>query len=386
MSTPEEKPAGKRVRIGGTVFDVSGMSGQGPRPENQDAFSIDAFEQTGTLAVADGMGGERGGRIAAETALRAVMSAGPIRSQDAARHAVRAADRAVAQAAQENPAERGGMGCALALLSLAPDRGGTPGWIGAYAGDVRILSRSPDGTVRLESRDHTPAFARWEAGEIGMDEITEAEGANRLQRAVGRGGEADATWIPLRPGWTYLLVSDGVSKATRMDELGEAMTAPSADAIVDVIRRKVEERGPDDNYTAVAVRVLPREDDTEPEPAPRRQVDDTEPEPRRRNDLFNPVTPVTSPPRRSALGGLAVFFALAALALAGWALWSGSRARAETASRADLELLRVQVDSLRQRIPATPDSTAAAPDTIADSTAAAVPPTTTAAPAPRTRP
>lgn len=380
MSTPD----GKRVRVGGTVFDLAGMSGQGPRTENQDAYSIDAFEQTGTLAVADGMGGERGGRIAAETALQALLAAGPIRSQDAARHAVRAADRAVAQAAQENPAERGGMGCALALLSLAPDRGGSPGWIGAYAGDVRILSRSPDGTVRLESRDHTPAFARWEAGEIGLDEITEAEGANRLQRAVGRGGEADATWIPVRPGWTYLLVSDGVSKATRMDELGEAMAAPTADAIVEVIRRKVEERGPDDNYTAVAVRVLPREDDTEPEPAPRSAVDDTEPEPRRRNDLFNPVTPVTPPPRRSALGGLALFLALAALGLSGWALWSSSRARAETASRAELLSLRQEVDSLRARVPAVPDTTVAGLDSLPDTIAVPGTPAP-AAPAPRTR-
>ncbi|HEX2091239.1 MAG TPA: protein phosphatase 2C domain-containing protein, partial [Longimicrobiaceae bacterium] len=330
--------AAATVRRDGLLFDIAGFSGQGPRPENQDAFAIEGFESTGTLAVADGMGGERGGRIAADTALRAVLGAGPIRSLDAARHAVRAADRAVAQAAQENVAERGGMGCALALLALAPDRTGGPGWIGAFAGDVRILSRSPDSTVRLESRDHTPAFARWEAGEIGLDEITEAEGANRLQRAVGRGGEADATWIPLRPGWTYLLVSDGVSKATRLDELGEAMAAPGAAAVCEIIRRRVEERGPDDNYTAVAVRIAGREDDTEPEPLPRPRRTDADPQ------VFNSTRPVQPRSRRSPTGALALLLSLAALALAGWTFWSGVQARRDVASRAELRQLRVEVD------------------------------------------
>lgn len=355
----------RSVRHRGLLFELAGFSGQGPRPENQDAMSLDAFEQTGSVAVADGMGGERGGRLAADTALRALLEAGPIRSLDAARHAVRAADRAVAQAAQENVAERGGMGCALALLSLAPDRAGAPGWIGAFAGDVRILSRSPDGTVRLESRDHTPAFARWEAGEIGLDEVTEAEGANRLQRAVGRGGEADATWIPLRPGWTYLLASDGISKATRLDELGEAMSAATVAEVVETIRRRVEERGPDDNFTALAVRMSgggPREDDTEPEPPPRGASAPLAAAPA--DPIFNPATPVSHPTRRSPLGGIALFLSLAALALAGWAAWSGMQAREQAASRGEVARLRAGLDSIRLLVP--PD-TAALP--AADTTA-----------------
>jgi serine/threonine protein phosphatase PrpC len=355
----------RSVRHRGLLFELAGFSGQGPRPENQDAMSLDAFEQTGTVAVADGMGGERGGRLAADTALRALLEAGPIRSLDAARHAVRAADRAVAQAAQENVAERGGMGCALALLSLAPDRAGSPGWIGAFAGDVRILSRSPDGTVRLESRDHTPAFARWEAGEIGLDEVTEAEGANRLQRAVGRGGEADAVWIPLRPGWTYLLASDGISKATRLDELGEAMAAASAGEVVEIIRRRVEERGPDDNFTALVVRMTgggPREDDTEPEPPPRAAPARPAAAPEPADPIFNPATPVNHAPRRSRLGGLALLLSLAALALAGWAAWSGLQAREQAASRDEVARLRAAMDSIRLLVPSR--------DTLAADTAA----------------
>ena len=53
-------------------------------------------------------------------------------------------------------------------------------------------------------------------------------GANRLQRAVGRGGEADVSWLPARPGWSWLLVSDGVYKSVRLDELSRIMEAPTA--------------------------------------------------------------------------------------------------------------------------------------------------------------
>ena len=63
------------IRAYGMVFDVAGASAQGPRAENQDAFEVDAFAARGLVAVADGMGGERAGRLAADTALRA-LSAG----------------------------------------------------------------------------------------------------------------------------------------------------------------------------------------------------------------------------------------------------------------------------------------------------------------------
>ncbi|MDQ3388895.1 MAG: protein phosphatase 2C domain-containing protein [Gemmatimonadota bacterium] len=344
MTAPTQATARKQ----GLLLDLAAITAQGPRKENQDAFSIADFEETGTVAVADGMGGERGGRMAADTALRALQDAGPIHSLDAARFAVRDADRAVALAAEEDVAERGGMGCALALLALAPDRGGLPGWVGAFAGDVRILSRAPDGTVRLESRDHTPAFARWEAGEIGLDEVTEAEGANRLQRAVGRGGEAEAVWIPARPGWSYLLASDGVSKATRLEELGDALAAESAAEACEQIRRKVEERGPDDNYTAVVVRVAGG-DATEPIPAAPR--------------LFSPEASMIRP-RRSPWGAAALVVALLALGAAGWALWSGMEARAEAAPLLEMERLESRIESLELRLPADTVAPAAAADSL----------------------
>jgi serine/threonine-protein phosphatase Stp1 len=381
MTEPVSKSM-QPIALHGLLFDVAGASAQGPRAENQDAFDVDAFATRGLVAVADGMGGERAGRLAADTALRTLSDGSDIRSLDAARYAVRYADEAVARLAQEAPDTRGGMGCALALMALTVDRAGDVGWIGAHVGDVRILSRSPDGTVRLETRDHTPAYARWEAGEIALDEIPDSPGANRLQRAVGRGGEAEASWIPVRPGWTFLLISDGVTKAMRLDELGEAMALPSSQAICEAVTRKVEERGPDDNYTAVAVRVLDGgSENTMPAPPPRPPaaaqpvpvVASTPaggPErPAAPSNLFNPPedVDVNGPRRSSKLGGLALLLALLALGLAGYAAWAASQDRGTDPAMA------AQIDSLRNEI-ATMRTAVVPQDTTADTTATAVVP------------
>ena len=352
------------VQAHGMTFDVAAASGQGPRPENQDAFAVSGFPSLGLVAVADGMGGERAGRMAADTALQALTGAGPIRSLDAARYAVRAADEAVARRAQEMPAEREGMGCALAMMSLTADRAGDVGWVTAHVGDVRVLSRSPDGAVRLETRDHTAAFARWEAGEIALDEIPDSPGANRLQRAVGRGGEADAGWLPAKPGWSYLLVSDGVTKAMRLDELGDALALPSAAATCEAVARKVEERGPDDNYTVVAVRILPDGAAGRTHAAPAQAAaaplhDDP-------RGPFNPPDPVNRSSRSSPLGWLSLLLSVLALALAGYALMSASRGDDDVASRAQVDSMRREIDSLRAVMPPL------AADTAADSAAAAV--------------
>ncbi|MBB4636618.1 PP2C family protein-serine/threonine phosphatase [Longimicrobium terrae] len=375
--TDSTQRAPRPVHLHGMGFDVSGCSAQGPRAENQDAFSVDAFAEHGLLAVADGMGGERAGRLAADTALNALMSA-DIRSLDAARYALRHADESVARAAQEAPTERAGMGCALALLALTLDRAGQPGWVGAHVGDVRILSRSPDATIRLETRDHTPAYARWEAGEIALDEIPDSPGANRLQRAVGRGGEAEASWIPVRPGWTYLLVSDGVTKAMRLDELGDAMGLGASQDICAAVMRKVEERGPDDNYTAVAVRVLDAGGDGPTLPAPPRVRHDAAPAP-----VAAPIREDDDVTRRSS--PLPLIVALLALALAGFAAWKSLQPPApDTATQAQVDSLRAEVRSLNARAATGDTVPVLGADTAAPTPAPVQPAAGATAPAPRT--
>ncbi|MEX2283958.1 MAG: PP2C family protein-serine/threonine phosphatase [Gemmatimonadota bacterium] len=238
-----------------TGIDIAAFSERGPRGQNEDAYSIDQFASTGKIIVADGMGGARSGRLAAQTALEAILGTGPVASLDNVRQALVAADRAVAQYANVDPARYDGMGCAATLLTLSADR---TLWLGGNIGDVRVLSRSTDGTVRLETRDHTVAFEEWEAGRIELDSVPSATGSNRLRRSLGHGGTPDVFWIPVGPGWSYAVITDGVSKAMRLDEIGSALGAGSASEACRRIREKIELRGADDNYTGVCIVVPPR--------------------------------------------------------------------------------------------------------------------------------
>jgi serine/threonine protein phosphatase PrpC len=322
----------------GLRFDVAGFSERGPRSENQDAFAIDAFADRSLISLADGMGGEKSGRVAADTALATLDRLAPIRTVEQARRAVREANEEISRASASDPGSHGGMGCALGFLSLIAGPDGA-GWIAAHVGDVRIFSRSPDGVLRLETRDHTPAFARWEAGEISLDEIPESVGANRLQRAVGRGGEADVVWLPAAAGWSWLIVSDGVYKAMRVDELGAALAAPTAGAACEEIRRKVTERGADDNFTAVVARA---EGNAPAAPSDRVSSPTPVSEPRAQTPANKPMNATG---RRSssalALGLAALALLLSGAALAMLLTGTGSRTAAE------IPRLRAEVDSLR---------------------------------------
>jgi len=328
---------GDTMEVQGLRFDVAAVSEQGPRTENQDAYSIDRFASDGFLAVADGMGGQRSGRVAANAALSALVQTGAIRSTDDARRAVRAADAEITRTAEADPGAHEGMGCALGVMALTHLDGLGATWIVAHVGDVRIISRSPDGAVRLETRDHTPAFARWEAGEIPLDEVADTAGANRLQRAVGRGGEADVVWMPARPGWSWMIVSDGIYKAMRLDELSALMSMSSSTAACDALRQKVEERGPDDNYTAVLARAL--DGPTAATPAD----DRTEP-------MMHPTSRQAASPGRSMLAPIAALVAVLALALSGYALWSANQSDHRSAQSVEVERLQATVDSLRFQV------------------------------------
>ena len=325
------------VRAGGLTFDLAGFSEKGPREENQDVLTMSDFPRTGIVAIADGMGGERGGRVAAETALAALLDAGPVRSLSEAEEALRRADLAVTDRAAADQDRYGGMGCALAFLSFSCRAGDGPLWICGHVGDVRVISRSPDGTVRLETRDHSVSFARWEAGEITLEEVARGEGSNRLRRSIGRGGEPDVAWIPVRPGWRYAIVSDGVSRAVGLGMIGEILARRSATAAIESLRERVHARGADDNFTAVVIRV-----GGAPLGADGRPIE------RRRAPRHAHAVPLGA--RATLASALSAVALVASLGLAAWT----RTARVEADSR--LRQVQRQLELVRRAVEAASDS------------------------------
>jgi serine/threonine protein phosphatase PrpC len=218
----------------------------GARARNED-FAAVVLEPPGRMtgvaaAIADGIGGAKGGRVAAELAVRGFLDAYLGQSEalgvrQAAGRAIECANRWIHTQGRIDP-DLEGMGCTLTALVLRGRRAHV-----LHVGDTRLY-RFRDGRLTLLTQDHRPPGA---------------DSANVLTRAIGAEETVriDYAAEDLAPHDRLLLVCDGVhgslSDRSIEEELGRR-AAPEETA-----RRLVAaalEAGSDDNVTALALDVL----------------------------------------------------------------------------------------------------------------------------------
>ncbi|MFN3514487.1 MAG: bifunctional protein-serine/threonine kinase/phosphatase [Phenylobacterium sp.] len=216
----------------------------GPRPRNEDfaaAVLEPADRMTGVAcALADGVGGALGGRVAAELAVRTVLDgylgASETRGvRRTAAHALDCAHRWIRAQGRTDP-NLSGMACTLTVAILRGRRLHV-----LHVGDSRLY-RLREGRLMRLTQDHRV---------LGT--------SNVLTRAVGAGEDLriDYASEDLAPHDRLLLVSDGVHGAlsdSRIAELMAARAGPEATA-----RQLVSAAlgaGSDDNATALVVDVL----------------------------------------------------------------------------------------------------------------------------------
>jgi serine/threonine protein phosphatase PrpC len=231
------------------------------RPDNQDAYLC--RPDLGLFAVIDGMGGQQGGRHAAELARDALLEAGePARGLAAANARIRAeADTRV---------EYFGMGCVASALRIADGVARI-----AHVGDTRVYMAGAAGCEQL-TRDHTVAASVQER--LGLSHVRAGDlpGRNQVTRDLGgrhRQGQAwiDQLEVPLEHGALLLLCSDGLPTAVGADELFQRLresrrAGSPPDELADALITRALERGARDNVTAVVV----RQEGEIPPPPPRR--------------------------------------------------------------------------------------------------------------------
>ncbi|MES2895626.1 MAG: protein kinase [Pseudomonadota bacterium] len=224
---------------------LTGLASEtGRRARNED-FAAAVLEPPGRMtgvacAIADGMGGAKGGRVAAELSVRAVLDgylgASETRSvRRTAAHAIDGVNRWV-HAQGRTDAELAGMGCTLTVAILRGRRLHV-----LHVGDTRLY-RLRDGRLARLTVDHR------------LEGTT-----NILTRAVGIGESLriDYASEDLAPHDRLLLVSDGVHGALndrRIEEMLALREGPEETA-----RRLAQaalEAGSDDNVTALVVDVL----------------------------------------------------------------------------------------------------------------------------------
>ncbi len=198
------------------------------------------------FAVADGMGGHRGGDVASTLALQTVermFSAhdGSLIEQ------VEAANRAVFERSQSDRAVAG-MGT---TLTAALVQGGRVRL--AHVGDSRAYLYR-DGELLLLTEDHTLVHRMVEEGEITKEEAETHPHRNILTRALGTDDAVQVDEVPVdvRPGDRLLLCTDGLTGMVHEDEIrGVLQRTREPQAAVQQLVDLANRAGGIDNITAV---------------------------------------------------------------------------------------------------------------------------------------
>jgi protein phosphatase len=223
------------------------------RKANEDSFA--ALDPYGLYAVADGLGGHVGGRVASEAAMaelvRRITSGAPPEPQlGRLRRAFRAANRAVRARARRDPGLRG-MATTLAAL-----------WIGremaviAHVGDTRIyLVRA--GRMAPLTVDHSLVAEAIVRDGMRPEDARVHPSRSVITRALGVMSDLEPDCAAMRttPGDLFVLCSDGLTGPVADHEIASLVLARRRDlaaaarSLVDLANA----RGGEDNTTVVLV-------------------------------------------------------------------------------------------------------------------------------------
>jgi len=226
------------------------------RENNEDRVVCDP--ERGIYAVVDGVGGEQGGEIAAQTAVEILQARLSRRTTDASRlirEAIALANKQIYDQAQANPA-LAGMACVLTVAVVDGDQA----TIG-HVGDSRLYLLRP-GEIKKITRDHSPVGSREDTGEISEAEAMSHPRRNEIFRDVGSAphepdeeGFIDITQIRFEPDAALLICSDGLSDLVTSQAILTLVESNAANpkAAVQALIDAANEAGGKDNVSVVLV-------------------------------------------------------------------------------------------------------------------------------------
>lgn len=233
------------------------------RANNQDSFNVAlasdqaAWQKRGHLfLVADGMGahaaGELASKIAADVIPLTYHKLSSLSPPEALVNAIWDANKQIHARGQASEDFKG-MGTTCSALSLLP-----LGALVAHVGDSRVY-RIRQGRLEQITFDHSLVWemnynqAKLPAGAaelVGKNIITRSLGPNPVVRVDLEGP------LPLLPGDTFVLCSDGLSGPVKDEEIGlTASCLPPQEAVAALINLANLRGGPD-NITVIVVKVL----------------------------------------------------------------------------------------------------------------------------------
>lgn len=242
-----------RLRYG-TASDVGLV-----RSQNQDSFGADGS----LFVVADGLGGHRGGEVAAEVAVDTLLAGGPVESLARLFELVHEANDAILARARNDPSLWGMCTTLCALADLGPVAG-QPRLALVNIGDSRLYAVTESGILQLTA-DHSIVAELVRAGRITASEAEFHVDRHILTRALGMESEVlvDGWEVQAGTGSHFLICSDGLHNELDEDEIVEILHrgGDPAEAAGGLVEAALQAGGRD-NVTVVVVKILegqPRE-------------------------------------------------------------------------------------------------------------------------------
>lgn len=207
------------------------------------------------FAVADGLGGHRGGAIASRMALKSVKDEFLNWRGGAAKRMVRKAlERAndeVFIASHSEPKIFDNMQTTLTAVALEEDSLAI-----GHVGDCRLY-RLRNGCIELLTRDHTMANDMLKFHMISKEQAQQHPGRHQLTRSIGSEPflHIDIIREHIQPDDTYLLCSDGLWSELSDEDINIAMQESNIGTACENLVGLALKAGAPDNITAIIFRI-----------------------------------------------------------------------------------------------------------------------------------
>lgn len=224
------------------------------RLHNEDAFCVLTKEKRHLFAVADGLGGHRGGSIASEMAIDTIKNEfekwnGKGKERFVMK-AVNSANMAVFSTSQSHP-ELFNMQTTATVVALEKDSLAI-----AHVGDCRVY-RVRNGRVTILTRDHSQAAELLRLHLISEKDALRHPGRHQLTRSVGSSPflRIDLVKEKTNDGDSFVLASDGFWSELEPLDIRDALLDDNIEKSLEELVARVLKAGAPDNLTAIIFRI-----------------------------------------------------------------------------------------------------------------------------------
>lgn len=229
------------------------------RKANEDQLGFRRIAAGEIYVVSDGMGGYRGGELAARETVKSLLETlgKARRSEDMPGlmgEAFRAANKAVFDKRRPEDPETREMGATAVAVFIA----GSKAMVG-HVGDSRAYRWSEGSGLKALTKDHSRVQQMIDDKIISVEEAARHPDASVLARAIGHQATVEAdisSWISLRPGERLMLCSDGLSGYASDAEIDVTLRqAEDPQSQTDKLIELALKKGGEDNVTVQVVKV-----------------------------------------------------------------------------------------------------------------------------------